>query len=191
MRAFIRLIDNLLSKAYRVEEFTDDPGCILRIQLTSAPHAVDIEGQSILKGASLLALHAWNERMPNLPPQGPNLEWALQLRRKTVYSFTLIARVIQTDCKYKMVRGVYGTSALFSFSDHTGGTRLMQHLGFTVLPYHHPAGRFGEFWENLFSWWLMYAYNDVSLHSRRFWRLNRTEIWMTVQEFLHRYGENV
>ena len=66
---------------------------------------------------------------------------------------------------------------------------MIQHLGFTVLPCHRPLGAFGEFWENLFSWWLMWAYNPPSLKSRRFWRLQRTEIWMTTAEFFRRYGE--
>lgn len=96
-------------------------------------------------GEPVLAIHAWNERMPKLPPEGVNLEWALQLRRQVVHSFREVAKVMQHDSQYSRVRGVCGTSALFSFTDHTGGTRLMQHLGFTVLPYHRSMGKFGEF----------------------------------------------
>ena len=66
---------------------------------------------------------------------------------------------------------------------------MMQHLGFVVLPYHNPLGRFGLFWENFFSWWLMWAYNETSLHSRHFLKLQSTEIWITINEFLHRYGQ--
>jgi hypothetical protein len=67
---------------------------------------------------------------------------------------------------------------------------MMRHLGFTILPYQRPLGRFGEFWENLFSWWLMWTYNKVSLQSREFLHLQRTEIWMTAKKFILRYGEN-
>ncbi len=66
----------------------------------------------------------------------------------------------------------------------------MQSFGFTVLPYHNPLGKFGEFWENLFSWWLMYAFNTASMDTRKFWQLERTEIWMDRDEFIRRYGEN-
>jgi hypothetical protein len=66
--------------------------------------------------------------------------------------------------------------------------QMMQRLGFIMLPYHRPLGRFGEFWENLFSWWLMWAYNDSSLLRRSFWRLQRTEMWMTREEFLRRFA---
>lgn len=142
-----------------------------------------------MKGDPVLGLHAWNERMPKLPAEGPTLEWALQLRGKVVHTFGLVAQEMIRDPRCSQVRAVYGTSAVFSFSDHVGGTRTMQHLGFTVLPYHRPFGRFGEFWENLFSWWLMWAYNNPSLNSRDFWRLLRTEIWMTREEFIRRYGQ--
>ena len=98
---------------------------------------------------------------------------------------------MQDDNRYTQIRAVCGVSALFSFTGHTGGTRMMEHLGFVVSPYRQPLGRFGEFLENLFSWWLLSTYNDVSLQSRKFWRLQRTEIWMTVDEFLERYGEQV
>jgi len=190
MGAAVCLIDFLLRTSQGIYEFTDDPECILRIQLKRATHEVNIGNERILKGESVLAVHAWNERMPKLPLEGATLEWALQLRRQVIHSFRQVAQVMQADNQYSQVRAVCGESALFSFSGHTGGTRLMQHLGFTVLPYHRPFGRFGEFWENLFSWWLMWTYNYASLNSREFLRLQRTEIWITAQEFMRRYGDS-
>jgi hypothetical protein len=189
MRAAVRLIDQLIRVTEGVDEFSRDPECILRIQLKHATHAIKIGSEMILMGEPVLALHAWNEHMPKLPAEGADLEWALQLRRQTIHSFRQVAGVMAHDSRYSQVQAVCGESALFSFTDHTGGTRMMEHLGFTVLPYHRPAGRFGEFWENLFSWWLMWTYNNTSLHSRELWRLQRTEIWMTADEFIRRYGE--
>ena len=190
MRAAVRLIDFLLRTSQGIYEFTDDPECILRIQLKRATHEVNIGNERILKGEPVLAVHAWNERMPKLPFEGATLEWALHLRRQVIHSYRQVAQVMQADNQYSQVRAVCGESALFSFSGHTGGTRLMQHLGFTVLPYHRPFGRFGEFWENLFSWWLMWTYNYASLNSREFLHLQRTEIWITAQEFMRRYGDS-
>ncbi|UCC64000.1 MAG: hypothetical protein JSV36_02770 [Anaerolineae bacterium] len=92
------------------------------------------------------------------------------------------------DPRLARVRAVGGASALFSPAERPGGVRLMQRLGFTVMPYHSPLGRFGEFWENFYSWWMMWTFNAVSLRYRRLIRLRRTEIWMSTQEFLDRYG---
>jgi hypothetical protein len=190
MRAAVRLIDTLIRKSEGVFEFSKDPNCILRLQLRRAAHSVTIGNARISKSEPVLEVHAWNERMPKLPEEGATLVWALQLRRQVIHSFKEVAKLMQQNHQYSQVQAVCGTSALFSFSEHIGGTRLMQHLGFTVMPYHRPLGRFGEFWENLFSWWLMWAYNDTSLHSREFWHLQRTEIWITADEFIRRYGES-
>ena len=188
LRAGVRFIDTLLSKSLGIYVFSSDPECIMRIQLSRAAHTVSIGNQRIMRGEPVLGLHAWNEHMPKLPREGANLEWALRLRRQVVHSFKLIAKEMIRDARYSHVRAVCGSSAVFSFSEHVGGTRVMQHLGFTVLPYHRPFGRLGEFWENLFSWWLMWTYNTSSHRSRQFWRLQRTEIWITRDELLKRFG---
>jgi hypothetical protein len=190
MRVAVRLIDSLLSAILGIYVFSDDPDCILRIQLREASHTVSIGGYTIMKGEPVLAVHAWNEHMPKLPEGGATMEWAFRLRRMVIHSFRLVAREMQNHSRYSQVRAVCGESALFSSTDHTGGTRLMQDLGFIILPYHRPLGRFGEFWENLFSWWLMWAYNDVSMQSREFSHLQRSEIWITADEFIMLYGES-
>lgn len=190
MRATVRLIDYLLRRSGGLFEFSDNADCVLRIQLGKASHDVTIGSEKILKGETVLAIHIWNEHIPILPKEGANLAWALVLRRRVNYSFREMAKVMQHDSRFSQVKAVWGTSSLFSFTDHIGGVRMMQHLGFTVLPYYNPLGRFGLFWENLFSWWLMWAYNYPSISTRHFKKLQRTEIWITKSEFLKRYGES-
>jgi hypothetical protein len=188
MRALARFVDSLLRKRHGVYEISDDPECVFRIQLRQAPHEVSIHGNKISKGDPVLGMHIWNEHMPKLPEDGADLGWARRSHRLLLHTFKMIAKEMQSDEKYASVRALYGTSALLSFNDHTGGTRMMQHFGFTVLPYHPRRGRFGLFWQNFFSWWLMYTYNEVTLHNRDFWRLQRTEIWMLADDFIQRYG---
>jgi YkoP domain len=191
MQAAVRGIDSILRKSQGIHKFTDDPECILRIQLKHSAQAVKIGVEKILKGDVVLAVHVWNERIPQIPPEGADLKWALGIKQKVIHSFRVLAMVMVQDYKYAQVRALCGTSTLFSSSVHVGGMRMMQHLGFTVLPYHRPLGRFGEFWENLFSWWMMWTFNNPSLNSREFWGLQRTEIWMTAKEFIRRYGNPV
>jgi hypothetical protein len=189
LKAGVRLIELLVRKGLHVYEFTDDPECILRIQLTPAPHSANIHGQAIARGDLVLGIHAWNERMPRLPEQGANIEWAIRLRRLTIHSFEEVARELQKGGKYSTVRAIFGESTIFSFSEHTGGLRMMQRLGFTMLPYQSSSGKFGEFWANLFSWWLMWAFNNASLNSREFRHLERTEAWMLIGDFIQRFGK--
>jgi len=188
LRGGVRLIDRLLSNSLGVYIFTDEPDCILRIQYTQAAHSVIIGNERILKGEPILGIHVWNERMPKIPAQGATLDWALEFRRRVIFSFREIAKEMRKDPKYEQARALYGASVLFSFSDHIGGIRVLQRLGFTVLPYQRSMGKFGIFWENLFSWWLMWTYNTASMNSRQFFNLQRTEIWMLADEFLRRYG---
>jgi hypothetical protein len=189
MRAGARFIDLILRSRLGVYEFSFDPECILRLQVKRTNHGVKINGRDVLQGDPILVIHLWNEKLPRIPKSGADLRWALQSHRLLNHSFKLVAREMQNDTKYESVRALYGASALFSTSGHIGGTRMMQHFGFTVLPYHARRGRFGIFWQNFFSWWLMYTYNDASLRTRDFWGLERTEIWMLADEFIQRYGE--
>jgi hypothetical protein len=187
MQAAVRLIDHLLRLQGGIFEFSQAPDIILRLQFLTAPHAVTLGKISISRGEPVLGLHTWNERLPKLSSAGADLQWAICLRRGFICSLGEIAKLVRTDQRYANICAIYGASAMLSTTAHTGGLRMLQRLGFTILPYYRPMGRFGEFWENLFSWWMMWAYNQPSLHSRRFWRLQRTEIWMTRADFLRRF----
>jgi hypothetical protein len=103
-------------------------------------------------------------------------------------SYRAAARWLADQPRMADVRAVGGVTALIAPDGGGGSVRLMQRLGFEVLPYRNPLGRFGEFWENLYTWWLMWAYNAASLRHRRLLRLRRTEFWMSARAFLERYG---
>ena len=188
MRTLIRCLDTLVRRACGVFEFSDDDDCVLRLQLKEAPHTLHLKDCAVEAGQPVLGLHLWNEHLPPLPPTGPDLAWASQMRRLFMRSLHTVARQMRLDPRLARVRAVGGASALFSPTERPGGVRLMQRLGFTVMPYRSPLGQFGEFWENFYSWWIMWTFNAVSLRHRRLIRLRRTEIWMSTQEFLERYG---
>jgi hypothetical protein len=65
---------------------------------------------------------------------------------------------------------------------------MLEHLGFIVIPYHRPFGAFGEFWENFFTWWLMWTFNPASTRRRSMFNLQRTEFWMSRRAFIEKYG---
>ena len=98
------------------------------------------------------------------------------------------ARYLASKPELATVRAVGAATVLASPGDPLGGERLVRRLGFLVLPYHNPLGRFGEFWENFYTWWIMWTYNAASLRRRSLISLRRTEIWMARDTFLHRYG---
>lgn len=188
MRALIRLLDSGLRRANGVFEFRDDPACLLRLQITRAPHAVLLGQKRIAAGETILELHLWNEHVPPIPSTGPDLAWAGGIQRRFIRSLRAAAAWMKADPRARDVQAVSAISGLLYPGSRPGGVHFMQRLGFVVMPYHGPLGGFSEFWENFYSWWLMWAFNAGSLRSRRFLRLRRTEAWMTAAEFVHRYG---
>lgn len=187
LRAVIRRFDGWLSRVERVEPFTDDPRCILRIQTGHATHELVLPEGIIPCEAPILLIHAWNERMPIIPAEGPTLEYAAGLQRLTVYSFRLIAREINENAQLHNVQAVGGITAHLSLEEAKGGRASFEHLGFTIFPYHRPLGAFGEFWENFYTWWVMWTFNPVSTRHRSLWKLQRAEFWMTKEKFLEKY----
>ncbi|HLE50964.1 MAG TPA: hypothetical protein VI755_02830 [Anaerolineales bacterium] len=189
MRAFVRLIDAAVRRARGVFTFCEQEDCLLRLQLSQARHELRFPGCRVPPAAPVLELHLWNEHIPSLPPSGPDLAWAIRIRRMFVHSLRAVGEQMRRDSRLGSVRAVGGATNLLSLDGSSSGVAVFQHLGFTVLPYHHPLGRFGAFWDNLYAWWLMWTFNPVSLRSRRFSGLQRIEIWMPAEEFLSRYGD--
>jgi hypothetical protein len=188
MRALIRRFDALLSRAHGVYEFCDDGSCMLRLQITQTSRALCFAGQEVPVGEPVLVLHLWNEHIPPLPPAGPDLAWAAKVRRLFIHSLRAVAVQMTSDPRLARVRAVGGATTVLSPDSHPGGRRFLQRLGFTILPYRSPLGRFGEFWENLYAWCLMWTFNVASLRHRQLLHLRRAELWMPADEFLSRYG---
>jgi hypothetical protein len=105
-----------------------------------------------------------------------------------VGSFRVLARVLPRDPRMAGVQALGGATVLFAAGDDSSGEKLFKRLGFTISPYQSALGRFGEFWENLYTWALMWAYNDFSLRQRHLVALCRTESWISAEAFLRRYG---
>lgn len=187
MRALIRRFDGYLRRAHGVFEFSDDPNCLWRLRFAQLPHAVALPDGDIPAGALMLELHLWNEHVPPMLSAGPDPAWAIHSTRMLIDSTRAVARLVRCDPRFAGVRAIGAVTMLFSAGDRSGGEKLMRRLGFALFPYQSPLGRFGEFWENLYTWWLMWAYNASSLRRRHLLRLRRTEMWMSANEFVRRY----
>ena len=189
LRLIIRRFDDWLSHVEGVEPFTDDPQVILRLQHGRADWNILLPEGKISLGSNVLFLHLWNERIPSIPPQGPDLGWARHTQRLMVNSFKAIAQYIQETLTLQSTQAIGGIIAQINVEGSDGGRAMLEHLGFTIFPYHRPAGAFGEFWENFYTWWLMWTFNPASLRYRKLWGLHRAEFWMTKEKFLELYGK--
>jgi hypothetical protein len=188
MRFLIRSLDQLLRKLTGVFVYWDDPDCMFRARLTRATRPLLVPGGTVPQGARVLELHFWNEHMPSIPPEGVTLAQAARGHRMLIRSLREIGGRIPVEDRYAGVEAVGGATVLVVAGGTSSAEKLFERLGFRLTPYRSPLGRFGEFWENLYTWALMWAYNQVSLENRHLLQLERTEVWMSAEGFVARYN---
>ena len=183
------LLDRLLRRLLGMFPYWDDPDCLFQIRIIKAPRDMPLSGHPMPAGAPVVELHFWNENVPPMPEGGPHLAWARHFRFMAVESLRHLAQAVARDPRLKGVQAVKGTTVILDPSDHAEVRFLFERFGFCVRRYRSPLGCFGEFWENLYTWLLMAAFNLPSLKGRPPFGLSRSEIWMPVEELLHRYGD--
>jgi hypothetical protein len=191
MQRVIRRFDAFLRRCYGVVDLLpeqSDPTCILRVKVTHAARAVSHADGWIPVGAPVLELHLWNERIPPIHPAGPDLAWAHRTQRMFLDSLREAARQLRSDSRLADVQAVGGVTVLVFSPDGLKRNRLMQRLGFAIFPARNPLGRFGRFWENAYTWAIMWTYSPASLRLRRFRQMRRYEFWMTRSQFVERFG---
>ena len=186
MRRVIQSFDALVRYAAGVFEFTQDPVCLLRLQCTALHHNLVLPDARLPARTPVLEFHLWNERVPSLPPGGADLAWARVISRRLIQSFGMVRAYLATELAQAGLRAVGGITVLGSASGSSSD--LLAHLGFNPRPYANPLGRFGEGWENAYTWALMWAYNPASLRGKRLSQLHRTEYWMSTPVFLERFA---
>jgi len=190
-RGTIAALDTVLRRRLGVFEFTSDPSCILRISLTRAPVRIDLPGEvHIAKGDPIVDLHLWNERLPQMPPTGADLAWARRMYRAFTISLHLLAKYMALDARMSGVRALYGEPGFLLTSELDAGAAVLRRLGFEVRRPRvraSPWWRFAEFWQNLYSYALLWAYNPASLRHKPFLRLERCQLWMPRHVLDERY----
>jgi hypothetical protein len=186
----VRKLDALIRRSNRVFEFSQDPDCGLRLQISQAPHTLQLPDQVVQTGEPVLLIHLWNERLPVISPAGADLAWARQFFHLFRNSLHRAAGYLRDTPQLDDVYAVGGETILLTAGLHQAGLRFIEGMGFTVMPYTHRLGHFGEFWENFYSWLIIWTYNPHSLPQRPFFTLQRSEMWMSRAAFLQRYSQS-
>jgi hypothetical protein len=183
VRRLIRTFDGWLRQSEGVFEFTQAPDCILRLRRGRARETIRLPEAVIPAGSPILEIHLWNERIPPIPATGADMAWAGWMTRRFIGSFRLVAGYMSAETDLDSIRAVCGTTVLVGSTVDSSGGKILTGLGFSLRPSHNRLGRFGEFWENLYTWWLMWAFNAASLQRRSLFRLRRSEFWMEAEAF--------
>ncbi len=188
MRRIVRFIDAFMRKRKGVYEFSQEEDCWLRLSKVSAHRDIRLPGRVIPQGSPLLELHLWNEHSPQAPANDPNLVYSLQAMPQFIKSLRSVADEMKKDPSLAGVEAVGGVTVVIDLNNPSGTGGMFGRLGFTIYPYRSPLGKFGEFWENLYTWTLMWTYNPESMQQRSFLKLQRGEFWMAADEYVQRFA---
>lgn len=189
MRRLFLLIDEILRRRQKIEEFSDDPDCVLRIKRCLAPRELARIAAEIPAGADVLELHLWNEHLPQGSPSGPGLSWAVKGRGAFVRSLERLAAHIDRRADLREVEAVFGVTTFMSERDARTAERVLGRLGFSQAPYRSSLGAFGDFWENLHVWFLYRTFRRGGRRKPLF-GLRRRILWMSKQDLLRRYARH-
>lgn len=190
MKRIIRLVDRTLARTMHLWAYWDDPQAMFRIRVIPAPHDLHLSDSFVPKGAKVLELHFWNEHSPSFSAKGPDLAWAMKAYRMIRPSFRMLFRELQTNPDLEGIQALGGSTVLVTAGGESGSEKLFHRMGLELFPYRGSMGRFGKFWDNLYSWLLMWAYNDFSVRQRDMLDLQRSDVWISTAKFLRLHGED-
>lgn len=191
-RSFVRGIDLLLRRLYGVYEYSQDPVCILRVSPARArADLVLADGTPIARGDPLAVIHFWNDRLPLAPPEGVDLRWARTFHRRIRPSLQLLAQHLAHDPRLASIRALCGEAAFIGADNATASAHLLSRLGFEVWPSSRGTGLWGRwsaFWQNTYTWMLIWTFNPATLRGRTMLDLERHWLWMSRATFDRLYG---
>jgi len=162
---------------------------MLRIALARSPGEITLsDGTRIGKYEMVGELHLWNEHLPQMNEEGPSLEWALRIYRLWRASLKKLATYLEDEPQFETVRAFRGETAFVK--GDLEGSALFERLGLDLVRTDRVGKlkRFGEFWENFYTWGLIWTFNPGSLRRKGFFRLERAQLWISRQALLERYG---
>jgi len=178
-----------MRRKMNVIEFWDHPDCLIRVRVGHSDHPLVVSDNVIATGEKVIEIHFWNEHVPQLSSFNADMKWAIKGVRMLLSSFAELARKIEYDERFQGVRAIGGITPLFFVGEDSSAERIWKRLGFTMTPFNHPLKRFGEFWENIYTLLIMWAFNPLSVRNQRLLRMRRTEFWVSVDDFVRLHSK--
>ena len=192
LRWCVLLLDALLRRASHYIELADHPDCLFRFQVKPSPRGrVLADGTQVMPGDPIIQLHLWNEHIPPMPEEGPDLAWAQTFYRRLRKSLRLLAQHVTTSSQLGEVKALYGR-IFVDLGGRDPAVLMLRRLGFEFERVPDPVSmwaRVERFFVTLYAGWLVWAYNPGSLKTKSIWEKDLVEVWMSRTRLLAMHGE--
>ncbi len=101
--------------------------------------------------------------------------------RRMRYSLRLLAVYLAHELCWDGVNALHGTDGFLEMEHADEMRTLVEHLGFEFMIRATPGWNAWRpaFWQNVFSWWLMWTFNPASLKGKNMNKLARGELWIS------------
>ena len=192
LKGMVHGLDVLIRRFRHIYEFSQDERCLLRLSIGESKEDLNLsDGTCVNQGDLIGELHLWNEHIPPVRQEGPDLDWALSFQRQLSFSFRELATYVQTDAR---CQGVMAFRGELSFGGPYGVahfTRLAGRWGFDLVCPDDRTGlrrRLMDWGTNLYAWGLIWAFNPASLGGDRAGQLRRDQIWISREVLVQKYG---
>ena len=190
LAALVRRIDGALRRRMGVFEFSDDPSCVMRLSIGRSRRDVTVgDGTHIRRGEPIGELHLWNERVPPMPREGPDLAWARQFQRQLLCSFRALAAYASHEPSLAEVRAFCGLNSFGSRYASAHMARLTDRWGLDLVVVRPGTlwGRLRYLAENVHAVAMIWAYNPSGLRGLDLTALRRDELWISRRRLMDTY----
>ena len=190
-RRGIQAIDRIVRIIYKITPLSDEPDCILRISRSRSKQRVRLsDGVEVAPGDPLILLHLWNERVPDLIQYYETLDWSRLIIRRFMTSLTMLNTYLSHQSwgsDIVAMRGEFGFLIRLE-----GANPIAARIGLDLVPLEPPGLHIWRraFWDNLYSYVLMWAFNPQSLRGKHLAKLVRAELWISRGRLKQLYGTN-
>jgi hypothetical protein len=148
------------------------------------------DGTVIRKGDPVLEFHYWNERIPPMGPQGPDVAWGVQYYRRLRRSLNDLAEYARDSPDCRDIVAVYCEPSYAASVGWNKYEKFISDFGFEF--FHYPATATHKNLVNLFThlyvWLLIWASNPASLRGRPLSTAERCTIWQSREGLIRRHG---
>jgi YkoP domain len=165
---FILALDSWLRRREGVFEYSYEPDCIFRAQLSRLSNDVLLsDGTCGRPGDRVIDLHFWNEQIPVTPSAGNSLAWGCRFNRSFAKSLRGLAQFLKSKPEFSdinIIRANINLDSLRHIATRHGFEAIRAPT--KISPWEH-VHRFGE---DILYWLLTLACNSGRSRPNKFWR---------------------